>query len=243
MRLVSNLTAFGFLPACGIFFLWWGLAEVVDGNSLSGAIASIFAVGFFGFSAQWAVMRWMADPRGQFNSVGTTIRPRKLFDALSMIWIGAAVLAAVLYVAFAPFGHVDMPTYRSSTPWMMVFILVTGVATLWRMIAHGGDCYLRLTPDSCEVWNGPWLAFRRAKWEDIKQIQDHPVRRKLRGRELIVLVLPEGRSATLLSDCVTADSDALRDWVRFYWQHPEYRDELVDGRALQRLDDEKFTRE
>lgn len=223
-----------------MFFLWWGLTEIVAGNGLSGVIASIFAIAAFGFSAQWAVMRWMAGPRGEFNSVGTTIRPRKLFDALSMIWISAAVLAAALYVAFAPFGYVDIPTYRSSTPWMVVFILVAGVATLWRMIAHGGDCYLRLTPDRCEVWNGPWLAFRRAKWDDIKQIQDHPVRRKLRGRELIVLVLPEGRSATLLSDCVTGNSDALRDWVRFYWQHPEFRDELVDGRALQRLDDKKF---
>ena len=146
-----------------------------------------------------------------------------------------------LFVTFAPFGYVDIPTYRSSTPWMMVFILLTGLATLWRMIAHGGDCYLRLTPDRCEVWNGPWLAFRRANWEDIEQIQDHPLRRKLRGRELVVLALPEGRSATLLSDCVTDNSEALRDWVRFYWQHPEYRDELVDGRGLQRLDDQKFT--
>lgn len=241
MKSVSNFAAFVLVPACGVFFLWWGLAKIVDGGALSGAIASIFALAAFGFSAQWAVMRFMADPRGDFDSVGTTIRPRKLFDVLSLFWMGAAVLAAALFVTFAPFGYVDIPTYRSSTPWMMVFILLTGLATLWRMIAHGGDCYLRLTPDRCEVWNGPWLAFRRANWEDIEQIQDHPLRRKLRGRELVVLALPEGRSATLLSDCVTDNSQALRDWVRFYWQHPEYRDELVDGRGLQRLDDQKFT--
>jgi len=241
MRIVSNVSVLVLFPACALFFSWWGLSALANANALSGLIALLFAFAILGFSAQWSVMRWMPQPRCEFDSSGTTIRPRKLFDSLSAIWMGAAVLSAALYVAFAPFGYIDIPTYRSSTPWMMVFILVTGVATLWRMIAHGGDCYLRLTPDRCEVWNGPWLAFRRANWEDIEQIQDHPLRRKLRGRELVVLALPEGRSATLLSDCVTDNSEALRDWVRFYWQHPEYRDKLVDGRGLQRLDDQKFT--
>jgi hypothetical protein len=38
-----------------------------------------------------------------------------------------------------------------------------------------------------------------------------------------------------MSDAVTDDSDALLDWVRCYWQHPEYRGELVDERGLRRL--------
>ena len=99
MKSVSNFAAFVLVPACGVFFLWWGLAKIVDGGALSGAIASIFALAAFGFSAQWAVMRFMADPRGDFDSVGTTIRPRKLFDVLSLFWMGAAVLAAAVGLA------------------------------------------------------------------------------------------------------------------------------------------------
>ena len=241
MTNARDAALFGFLSACVIMFAWWGIGAISDGNPFSSVIAFLFSGAFFFFAVQWAVMRWMADPRGECSLTGTTIRPRRLFDVLSLVWIGGATFGALLYIVVSFFDVVDIPTYRSSLAWAMVFVFVAGVATLWRMIAHGGDCYLRLTPDRCEVWNGPWLAFRRAKWEDIEQILDHPVRRKLRGRELIVLVLPEGRSATLLSDCVTGNSDALRKWVRFYWQHPEYRDELVDRRGLQRLHDEKFT--
>jgi hypothetical protein len=226
-----------------VAFAWWGIAAIFDGNGVSAVIALLFALAALVFATQWAVMRWKARPRSEFSSGGTTIRPRKLFDMLSLIFAGAATFGALLYTALAPFGFVDIPTYRSSLPWMMAFIVLVGVPTLWRIITHGGDSYLRLTPNGCEVWNGQWLAFRRANWGDIKQIRDRPLRRKLRGREVIVLVLPEGRSATLLADAITGDSLALREWVRFYWQNPECRTELTDGRGLRRLDEAKFTTE
>jgi hypothetical protein len=38
----------------------------------------------------------------------------------------------------------------------------------------------------------------------------------------------------------TPDGVALRQLVRFYWQHPDNRGELTDGRALKRLADERF---
>lgn len=242
MKFTSNLAAFVLVPIFGAVFVWWGIAAIVDGKILSGTIALLFAIAFFCFAIQWALMRSAPHPRAEFGSEGTTIRPRKLFDTLSLIWVGAAVLGALLFAVLAPFGLLDIPVYRS-TPWLAAFILSAGMPTLWRMIAHGGDSYVRLTPDGCEVWNGQWLAMRRAGWDDIAQIQDHPLRRNIRGRELIVLVLPEGRSATLLSDAITRDTPALREWVRFYWQHPEHRAELTDGRALRRLEVENLTTE
>jgi hypothetical protein len=45
----------------------------------------------------------------------------------------------------------------------------------------------------------------------------------------------------LVADAITGNSHALREWVRFYWQHPECRAELTDSRGLQRLEAEKFT--
>jgi hypothetical protein len=34
---------------------------------------------------------------------------------------------------------------------------------------------------------------------------------------------------------MTPDGSAMRELVRFYWQHPESRDELTDESALKRL--------
>ena len=243
MRYVTNFAVFVLLPVFVLAFGWWGVAAVIDGNVLSGVISLAFAVAFLFFSTQWAIIRCSVYPRVEFDSAGTSVRPRKLFDTFSFIWGGAATFGAVLYTALAPFGLIDIPTYRSTLPWMMAFIALAGVATLWRMTVHGGDCYLRLTPSGFEIWNGQWLAMRRGNWNDIAEVRDQPLHRKLRGREVIVLALPEGRSATLLADAITADSAALREWVRFYWRHPEYREELTDGRALRRLDEEKFVTE
>lgn len=54
-------------------------------------------------------------------------------------------------------------------------------------------------------------------------------------------MLHNGSSAKLVSGTITADSNALREWVRFYWQYPDYREELIDSRGLQRLEKERFT--
>jgi len=45
----------------------------------------------------------------------------------------------------------------------------------------------------------------------------------------------------LYADAITGNSDALREWVQFYWQHPEHRDELVDERGLRRLSENLTT--
>lgn len=241
MRVVSNVFAFIGLPAAAVWLAWWGFGAINRGNAPSGMVALLGALFAVVFAAGWAVMRRWPRPRIECGPAGTTIRPRMLYDALSYIWHIAATLAGWVYITLAPFGLIDIPHARSTQPWMMAFIALAGVSTIWRMIAHGGDSYLRLTPSGCEIWNGPWLAMRRAKWEDISEVRDQPLHRKLRGREVIVLALPEGRSGTFLSDTVTDDSHALREWVRFYWQNPEHRAELTDGRALKRLDEERFT--
>ncbi|AIY48919.2 hypothetical protein XA26_59100 [Mycolicibacterium fortuitum] len=58
---------------------------------------------------------------------------------------------------------------------------------------------------------------------------------------MVVFTLSDRRYTSLIFDTITADSHALREWVRFYWQHPERRDELTDERASRRLEEEKFT--
>jgi len=56
----------------------------------------------------------------------------------------------------------------------------------------------------------------------------------------IVMVMADGSAPTMAAASCTPDGVALRQLVRFYWQHPDNRGELTDGRALKRVADERF---
>jgi hypothetical protein len=52
--------------------------------------------------------------------------------------------------------------------------------------------------------------------------------------------MADDSAPTIAAGAITPDGTALRELVRFYWEHPESRGELTDGRALKRLADERF---
>ncbi len=137
-----------------------------------------------------------------------------------------------------------MLDYVPSGPTGVIFragcgsLVVLGVSTAYRMLKYRGGGHLRLNPVGFEVWNGQWGQFRQGTWDAVEQILDHRLKGFKPFNEVIVFILPQGRSAMLIADAITPDSRALREWVRFYWQHPECRGELVDGRAVRRLDEE-----
>ncbi|ANI42374.1 hypothetical protein [Mycolicibacterium vaccae] len=226
-----------------IFFVGWSGTWLARGSYLTAII--MLAAGIFGFSLTVHVgyaLSGAARPRTEYGATGTVIRPAKWLDPVSILGFTSGVLAAGLYLLFAPLGLVDyVPrgTLRVGVPTACVFILTFGIAVLYRMFQHG-DSHLRLHPGGFEIWNGLWNVFKRGEWDEIEQILDRPARGGSIGREMIVLKLPKSRSAMLVTDAITGNSDALREWVRFYWQHPEHRGELVDNRALQRLHDERF---
>ena len=51
----------------------------------------------------------------------------------------------------------------------------------------------------------------------------------------VVCVMSDDTAPTIAARSFTPDGKALRELVRFYWQHPESRDELTDGAAVERL--------
>ena len=111
---------------------------------------------------------------------------------------------------------------------------------MYRRFKYRGGAHLRLDPNGFEVWNGQWGSFKQGSWDDIEEILDHPIKGNAFNK-VIVFVMTEGPAATLMADTITSDTQPLYEWVRFYWEHPEHRGELVDDRALQRLSEENFT--
>ena len=156
----------------------------------------------------------------------------------------AGVSAAALYLTLSPLGMLDAISsniVQHSAFAISGFVVVFGGWNLYGMLRRGGESYLRLDPRGVEVWNGHWGSSARRAWEEIEEVSDRPPHGKKVRREMVVFTLSDRRYTSLIFDTITADSHALREWVRFYWQHPERRDELTDERASRRLEEEKFT--
>jgi hypothetical protein len=239
--IILAVALFGF----SVFAAIWVIIWLSRGSYLTAAIMlglTLWALGF-AFYLTYATSG-MARPRQSVDTSGVLLRPPMALETVFIVATSSAACAAGLYLVFAPLGMVDyMPTgLMELTAFVGCGAMVLfGFPTLIRMLNHGGGNHLRLSPDHFEVWNGQWGAFKRGPWGDIEQILDHPPEGKKPFHEVIVFALPEGRSIMLVADAFMGDTHSLRRWVRFYWQHPEHRDELADGRGLRRLDEQDFT--
>ena len=242
MALILAITMGG-----GGFVAIWAVIWLGRGSYLSAIIALGAAVLLFclAFQTAYAVSA-TAQIRAECGPQGTKIWPPKWADLIFRIDFTVGVFAAALYLTFAPFGMVDyVPSsvLRVTLPAGCIFYVIFGTPVVFRMFRYRAGSHLRLDPSGFEVWNGQWGAFTRGTWNEVEQVLDHPVRGSKPFQEVIVLALPKGRSAMLIAGAMTGNSRALREWVRFYWQHPEHRAELTDARGLQRLEQEKFTAE
>lgn len=228
------------LAGVGVFFSGWLVTSLLQGSYLTGVILTGWVVWAFGMACHLAyTVPRTAKLRAEYGPTGTLVRSQKNADVMFGVPTFAIFLAAVLYLTLAPFGMIDyVPagTMRIILPAGLAFLVVFGVPTLYRIFKHGCVSYLWAGPSGFEVWNGQWGSFSRGTWDEVEQVLDSPPRGRKPYHEVVVLVLPKGRSATLVADAITGNSGALREWVRFYWQHPECRAELTDARGLRRLD-------
>ncbi|MGV0837401.1 hypothetical protein [Mycolicibacterium thermoresistibile] len=154
------------------------------------------------------------------------------------------VFGAALYLVFKPFGLVDYEpsgVLRVGVPAFCGFLVVFGLYSLFWTFKLGAESYLRLGSDGFQAWSGHWGSFASGDWDDVEEISEQSPRGRKIRRELIVFVFSKGRSAMFVADALATNGQALREWVRFYWQHPDYRAELTDARALRRLEEQNFT--
>jgi hypothetical protein len=122
---------------------------------------------------------------------------------------------------------------RYSLPFVSGVIVVTAVPILWRNLRRGSSRYLRLTPDGFEIAQG-WRP-QSGDWEQVQDVTDEAPGQQAPAPGAVVFVMSHDSAHTLAAGAMTPDGEALRDLVRFYWEHPESRGELTDGRAFKRL--------
>ncbi|WP_102141502.1 hypothetical protein [Mycobacterium hubeiense] len=196
-----------------------------------------FAVFSFGIITMMAIVAMRkVTPRVIRDDAGTTFRPDRKVDHLLTASTIGAFLGMALYAVCAPLGMLDIPVPSGNRQYF-VFVcaagVVVGVFSLRQILAQRGMSHLRMTVDGVET--GSALSSKSRDWDEVTDVADTSQDGgKPSGTTYIKTA--DGRTLTLPSDWYTPGGNALRELVRFYWQNPEHRQELINGQAVERLE-------
>lgn len=163
--------------------------------------------------------------------------PIRAADPLQIALLGLTI-ASGLSAIFVPIGLVDIPVpeqMRYALPFVAAAAALMGAPIMWRTLRRGSFLYLRLTPKGFIYVNG-WRP-QRGDWVHIVDVAETAPAQTAPTPNTIVMVMSDDCTITMPGASFTPDGRQLRQWVRFYWLHPDLREELTDGRALTRLTD------
>ncbi|ORV05625.1 hypothetical protein [Mycobacterium celatum] len=231
-----------FFGGIGLLCSTWAVISIARGEFLTGIVVLGFAMFSFGLVVPFVkVLPQKIIARGAFDAAGTTIWPDRGIDIPVQLSLVGLVVAMALFATFAPLGELDIPTphtMRYYLPFISAAGAVAGAPIVWRNFKRGATKYLRLTPKGFEIAQG-WSP-SRGEWEQIEDVTDKVPGQATPAESAVVIVMADGHATTLAAGSFTPNGRALRQLVRFYWQHPDRRGELTDGRALERLRNEDF---
>jgi hypothetical protein len=215
----------------------WVFVSLARAEYLSAVVALGAAVFSFGMIAMLTIVasRKVA-PRVTRDDSGIVVRPDRRVDALLLTSTFAGFFAMALYAIFAPLGVLNISAPRGNSQYI-VFICAAGalggVFSLRQIVKQRGTSCLWMSQDGLVTGNTMTTAQR--SWDEVTAIGDRP-RNARRSSGATYITTADGRSRVVPSDWYTPGGHGLREFVRFYWQHPEARAELADGRAAQRLE-------
>ena len=239
MKLHTAILGWLFFGAIGAFAAVVAVFNVLRGEFLTAVVAlggSTFCYGRI-FPLAKVVRRYVT-PLVEADDAGTTFRPDRGIDIPVQLSLVGLVIASALLAVLVPSGRLAIPVppfMRWSLPLVSVVIVALGVPMLWRNLRRGGSRYLRLTPDGFEVAQGWRPQF--GDWAEVEDVADEAPGQQAPTPNAIVFVMSDDSAPSIVAGSMTPDGEAMRELVRFYWEHPESRGELTDGRAIKRLAD------
>jgi hypothetical protein len=229
---------------CGLFFgvigvlsVFWTVVTFGRGEPATAIVTMGVAVFCFGFIVPFVkIVPGNVRPRVEFDDRGTTIAPDRGIDLPIQVSLLGLVVAGGLFAILAPLGKLDVPVpegMRLYLPFVGGVAALTGAPILWRSLRRGGSKYLLLTPEGFEIVQG-WTP-KSGNWTQIRGVTDVAPGQSVPTRGAIVIVMSDESVASMAAGSTTPDGQALRELIRFYWQHADRRSELTDGGALDRL--------
>ncbi|WP_131811605.1 hypothetical protein [Mycolicibacterium peregrinum] len=173
---------------------------------------------------------------GQTTSEGTTVRADKRLEALLLVVMLSGFLATS---TLGTLGFLNkLPFYLPSDMAPISGIVFFGPAAVF-LVALGviarnrGSGYIRLTPDGFKFVE--LFSTVSGDWAQVIAVTNE-VPADVLAPSPIVMVMANGeRRMIKQSSIYTPAGQAILQFVQFYWQNPEQRSELTDGRAVERL--------
>ncbi|MGV0811358.1 hypothetical protein ABQF34_05310 [Mycolicibacterium boenickei] len=213
----------------------WAILTLVRGSYLTTVVALGATVFWFMPIVIWQIMpKFVA--WGTFDSSGTTIRLDKRMDRLTLINMFAGTVSLGLLAAFGSSGKLDIPLPPDiASLYSLVFAgpALACLGLIAMIVVRPGVCRVRLTPEGFEFAEA--FTRKRGTWSEVVDMTEEAPS-GVYANSPIVMVMAGGETKMLKEAMVfTPNPAVLREHVRFYWQHPERRDELTDGQALEKL--------
>jgi hypothetical protein len=221
----------------GIFCLVWTFIYAARSEYLSAVVAfgfSIFTLGLVFMSAIIASQK--VRPRVVHGNDGIVVRPDRRVDILLIGSTFGVYIAMAVYAVFAPLDMIAIAVPRDDTRYFVLSCgaaILVGTFSVLQIIRRGGTSYVRMTVEGLELGNT--VSSVERSWDEVTDVADRAHNARHAGGTTY-LMTADGRTRILPSDWYTAGGHRLREFVRFYWKNPEHRNELTDGRALQRLE-------
>lgn len=241
MRTIGSLIVLSVVfVGFGVLAAFWAFVTLERGDLLTAAIAG--AAGVFGFSMVVFVERLITKrccARVTFDDEATTLRPDRRIDLSLMTATVAMYCAMVLYSIFSPLGMVNIPVPTHDERYLVGIAIagvLVGLPTLRQMIVKRVMSYVRLRIDGFDIGNSFSSVSR--SWSDVAEVSDRPPgkARPVLNTGTTYVTTTDGRTRVIASDWYTPDGRAFRRLFHFYWEHADRRGELIDGRAIQRLE-------
>lgn len=240
--LPTAILAWLFFGSFGVFSAVWTALFIVRSEFPTALVSLGVAAFCFGLIIPLVkVVRENVAPRAEVDDEGTTFRPDRGIDTPVQVSLSGLVAASAMITVLVPTGRLDIPIppfMRYSLPLVCAVVVLTGVPTLWRNFRRGGTSHLRLTPDGFELAQG-WRSLS-GDWEQVRDVTDEVPGQQAPTPGAVVFVLSDDSAPMIAARSMTPDGEAMRELAQFYWEHPESRGELTDGRAVKRLADERF---
>ncbi|KWX67924.1 hypothetical protein ASJ79_03950 [Mycobacterium sp. NAZ190054] len=227
-----------------VFLVVEGLQAFFRGSYLTAAVwcatfGTPFLMGYVFFTA----VRGGAQQRMTSDLSGLAFRPDKRLSIIYFAVMIVLVPAASVFAYLMSRGMLDITTTPSMqilmppALWGLALLAASAIVT---GIRRRGVGYLKFTPAMIEIANV--IKTRALEWDDVVDVRDIATEKKAnRGGKAVVLCLRDSTEEVVGGLHFYVPGGAGLYWlVRHYWKHLEDRDELVDGRAPQRLAEGKF---